>query len=232
MNLGPHLTNHQQHELELLRARWMKSIFAIAPANRRKAEDGVRQTYRAAGVREPELLLWFDDLLGAAIAAEQLGPLVESNWMLPPKALEHRVRVQRMLRSRLGMRTWRQVMKAVGPQHTRSRVSGDKPSSQLVFPLFERDYSFGFLARHEFLSKTCGVRSSLKYAGLSKTAHNCSAWWAFTNAAILAERPCELHLDGAGRLHNTDGPAIKYRSDLQLYAEHGSFRLPADSTPG
>ena len=87
MDLGPTLTIDQQRQFKIVRDRWFDSIFSTKPANRRKAEDGVRRTYRAAGVMEPELFLWFDGLLEAAIAAEQLGPLQEANWMLPPKAL-------------------------------------------------------------------------------------------------------------------------------------------------
>src|SRR5579864_3955476 len=121
MYLRPTLTIDQQRQLKILRNRWFDSIFSTKPANRRRAEDGVRRTYRAAGVTDPELFLWFDGLLEAAIAAEQLGPLQETNWMLPPKAIKYRQRVQGDLRRRLGLRTWRQVVNAVGPEHTRHR---------------------------------------------------------------------------------------------------------------
>ena len=301
MKLGPTLTTNQERQLKILRDRWLQSIFSTRPANRKKAEEGVRRTYRAAGVRDPELFLWFDGLLEAAIAAEQLGPLSDANWMLSRKALARRTWVQRDLRHRLGLRTWRQVIETIGPRHTRYRseerevlnrsgfgkrtllievavecesslqaglASYDpfdpKPvldcpaaatvareidqsarnfreqqrrlfschmgpgspghsSLDILSPVFDRDYPFGFLAKHDFLSKVFREQASLAYAGLCITAHNCSAWWPFANAAILADRPRELHMDGEGRLHNIGGPAIIYRSGLELHARHGSY---------
>jgi hypothetical protein len=97
-------------------------------------------------------------------------------------------------------------------------------SLDILCPVFERDYPFGFLARHDFLARVFRQKASLAYAGLCATAHNCSAWWAFTNAAILADRPREIHLNGEGRLHRISGPAIVYRSGLELHADRGNFR--------
>ncbi len=299
------LTTTQERQLQVLRRRWLDSIFSIERADRKKAEAGVRRTYTAAGVREPESFIWFDGLLEAAIAAEQLDPLVDINWRLPREALRHRERVRQELRHRLRMRTWRQVIKSIGPEHTPYRheerlvvntsgigkrvlrmgvavpredslQSGLAPfdperipesallrSLQLeldtagrnlilqqrallsahmgagppghssldsIYPVFARDYPFGFLAQHEFLFRTCGDKRSAQYAGLWMTAHHCAAWWPFTNAAILADRPRELHLDAEGRLHNLKGPAIVYRSGLALHASHGSLRLSATLT--
>ena len=42
------------------------------PANRKQAEEGVRHVYRAGGVPQPEIFLWFDDLMEALLALEQL----------------------------------------------------------------------------------------------------------------------------------------------------------------
>jgi hypothetical protein len=304
LTIGATLTVDQARQLEVLRERWLQSIFSTKPANRKNAEDGVRHTYRAAGVKQPDLFLWFDGLLEAAIAVEQLGPSVDSNWMLPPKALKHRKRVQGDVRHKLGLRTWRQVIKTIGPEHTGNRfeerevlnTSGvgkpalranlaveredslqaglapfdpegipDCPAVERVvreidaaaanlreqqrkllkcymgpgipghssldslFPVFARDYPLGFLAMHEFLFRICRVKASVPYTGLCLTAHNCSAWWPFANAAILADHPRELHLDAQGKLHNLVGPAIVYRSGLGLHAWHGAFRLPANA---
>jgi hypothetical protein len=280
--------------LAILGERWRKEIFSTRSANRKKAEDGVRRTYRAAGLPEPKLLLWFDGLLEAALAAEQLGSWEDLNWRLPPKALRHRQRVQRELRQRLGLRTWRQVVRAAGMDHDRIpieerevvfpsganqgthrvkfalhdpnslpvRLAGYDPfraqpviestsaqaiaseldrasrvfleqqrelfsaymgpgvpghtSLDTLSPVFARHYPFGFLFQHEALIRLRREPASAPYAGLCATAHSCCAWWAFSNAAILADRPLELHLDAHGNLHHPSGPAIVYRSGLAL----------------
>ncbi len=306
MQPGSTLTTEQARELDALRERWLHAVFSTRPANRKKAEDGVRRTYRAAGVKEPELFLWFDGLLEAALAADQLGPGPDVNRMMPPEALRHRKRVQADLRRRLGLRTWRQVVRAIGPEHTHNSneprefvvplgatkrscrmfvavpradslqaglttwgssdlaaIYGCPPLAALIrelnraawnfrqqqcelfaghmgpgpsghsslnfiFSVFGNDYPFGFLAVQDFLLTVCHEKASAAYAGLCATAHNCSAWWAFANAAILADRPRELNFDREGVLHNADGPAIVYRSGLALHALHGAFRPPAD----
>lgn len=101
--------------------RWLEWIFSSKPANRVQAEEGVRLTYRAGGVPEPSIFLWFDDLVDALLAIEQLSDYRESNWMLPAEALRRRMDVRRRIRHRLALRTWKQVVQAVGPRHTPDR---------------------------------------------------------------------------------------------------------------
>src|SRR5438309_530243 len=111
------LTPRQKAALKSAQARWLEWIFSIDPANREQAEEGIRRTYRAGGVPEPEIFLWFDDFMEALLVAEQLSDYRESNWMLPPDASRRREEVKRRVRNSLGLRTWKQVVHAVGPRH-------------------------------------------------------------------------------------------------------------------
>jgi hypothetical protein len=95
------LTPKQIAAVEAARARWLEWIFSTEPADRDRAEEGVRLTYRAAGVPEPEIFLWFDDLREAMLVTEQLAEYRASNWMLPPESLRLREDVQRRIRTRL-----------------------------------------------------------------------------------------------------------------------------------
>ena len=115
------LTPRQNAALKSAQTRWLEWIFSTKPANREQAEEGVRRTYRAAGVPEPEILLWFDDLMEALLVTEQLSDYRESNWKLPPEALRRREEVQRRVRNRLGLRTWKQVVQAAGKWHSPHR---------------------------------------------------------------------------------------------------------------
>lgn len=45
-------------------------------------------------------------------------------------------------------------------------------------------------------------------------------WWPHQRFVIVSDRPRELHLDG-GRLHRTDGPALRWSDGWALYFLHG-----------
>jgi hypothetical protein len=40
-------------------------------------------------------------------------------------------------------------------------------------------------------------------------------------AAAISDRPCEIHVDDDGELHNPDGPAMRFRDGWSIWAIHG-----------
>jgi Domain of unknown function (DUF6745) len=115
------LTPRQNAAVISAQTRWIDWIFSTKPADRRLAEEAVRHTYRAGGVPEPEIFLWFDDLIEAMLVTEQLSVIRESNWKLPPESLQRREEVQHRACNQLGLRTWEEVVDAVGPEHCANR---------------------------------------------------------------------------------------------------------------
>jgi Domain of unknown function (DUF6745) len=115
------LTPRQNAAVISAQTRWLDWIFSTKPADRRLAEEAARHTYRAGGVPEPEIFLWFDDLIEAMLVTEQLSIIRESNWKLPPESLQRREEVQHRACNQLGLRTWEQVVDAVGPEHCANR---------------------------------------------------------------------------------------------------------------
>jgi hypothetical protein len=115
------LTARENAAVKRAAARWLEWIYSTEPADREQAEAGVRQTYRAAGVAEPEIFLWFEDLMEALVVTEQLSDFREVNWMLPPEAMPRREEARRRVRDRLGLRTWNQVLRATGTWYSRFR---------------------------------------------------------------------------------------------------------------
>lgn len=57
--------------------------------------------------------------------------------------------------------------------------------------------------------------------GLATVARNASGWWPYRDTVVLTERPTELHRDEWGRLHNPDGPAVRYLDGFAVHAWHG-----------
>src|SRR5438874_11417463 len=99
------LSPRQNAAVNAAQARWLEWIFSTEPADRERAEEGVRLTYRAAGVPEPEIFLWFDDLREALLATEQLSERRASNWMLAPESLRLRDDAQQRVQTNLGLPT-------------------------------------------------------------------------------------------------------------------------------
>ena len=73
------LTPIQNAAVLSAQTRWLGWIFSTEPANREQAEEAVRQTYRAGGVPEPQIFLWFDDLVEALLVREQLSSFRDFN---------------------------------------------------------------------------------------------------------------------------------------------------------
>ena len=49
----------------------------------------------------------------------------------------------------------------------------------------------------------------------------CHWWYPFDDTAVISERPTTLEIDEEGRLHNANGPSIRYADDWALYFWHG-----------
>lgn len=58
-------------------------------------------------------------------------------------------------------------------------------------------------------------------AALWEVARSCGPWWAFEHAAILTDRPAEIHLNDRFLLHRADGPAVVYRDGATAWAWNG-----------
>jgi hypothetical protein len=62
--------------------------------------------------------------------------------------------------------------------------------------------------------------------GLRNMAENSGWWIPYDTLAVVADRPCDLHVDDEGNLHSHDSPAVEYRDGWKYYASHG-VELPA-----
>jgi len=90
---------------------------------------------------------------------------------------------------------------------------------------FLADYSFSQMAADEAEAGKRPVPPVL--AAAWSIARSAGLWWPFTHAALLADRPSEIHCDERLLLHRAEGPAVVYRDTAKLYAWHGmSLREP------
>ena len=86
-----------------------------------------------------------------------------------------------------------------------------------------RAYHLMWMAMDEAVADTLPAPPLL--AAAWKIARSAGPWWPFRNAAIITERPLEVHRDAQWLLERGDGPAIRYRDGWRVFAWNG-YSMP------
>lgn len=79
----------------------------------------------------------------------------------------------------------------------------------------------GWLSYYEFMWNEIGIKECEALEGLIGIAKNCGWWAPYNDYIIFQHRHEELHVDEEFRLHNENGPAIRYRDGYSVWAVHG-----------
>jgi hypothetical protein len=261
-----------------IRVEWLKHLLSTAPADRRRAEAGVRRLYAAAGFAEPRAFLWFDSPRAASwvveLIAERYHGIMAQTMSSSRDARTRLDRARATLGERLGIGDPNQAVAAVGvprcthlmfppnPTHllathfvaARFGLSNDPGSwftpysdaddlcraesrfiggnhgvlvSSLYSPYTERmigasfyaDYPISHMADDQRLA---GDREPPPIMhGAWEVAQSAGLWWPFEHAAILCDRPAELHVNAQYVPHCEDGPAIVFRDGSSAFAWNG-----------
>jgi hypothetical protein len=90
---------------------------------------------------------------------------------------------------------------------------------------------FGELARETAARRRDAVPSStrmsdLHYHLLRDALHEAQLFWLFEECAIVCDRPEVISVDVDGRLHASEGPAVRFRDGSALHSVHG-VEVPA-----
>ncbi|WP_448321072.1 DUF6745 domain-containing protein [Streptomyces sp. CO7] len=210
--------------------RWRRTAARTGPADRAAAEEGVRLAYRRAGLLGPERIVWAGSPREAVTllpASQGLGRSVRDAVRTAPWAAE-----RARLGAALGPAGWGAHWAATGGllwETTRllteriaaaltDELAGDDAASRTRIRLLLLD---AVLGQHDaaWLSAFDTDRAPLD--GVAAVAGAAGWWWPYENAAVICERPVELHRDENGRLDSGDGPALAYPDGFALYAWRG-----------
>jgi hypothetical protein len=86
-------------------------------------------------------------------------------------------------------------------------------------------WNAGYSAWVDFFNEACDAAIDRSFIEITASAGFC---WPLDGVCFASDRPAEIHLDHAGRLHRDDAPAIVYReTGWGLYCWHG-YRVPDD----
>lgn len=111
-------------------------------------------------------------------------------------------------------------------------LEGTFHNNTYAYPRKEPDLFIGGQSTHHFCSFIAylqeilgchfGDRCKQRLAIAEDIALSCGgAWNCGGNIVAISDRPCELHFDNQGRLHNANGPSVLYRDGWASYHWHG-----------
>ena len=83
--------------------------------------------------------------------------------------------------------------------------------------VFYGQHTASWLSYMDYFGEVCGLECTDSLHPLMELAQQASWCWFFDKAAVVTERPNELHRDEMGRLHNPNGPAIRYGDDAMYF---------------
>jgi len=246
------LTGGQKLELISYRRRWSAIRRSIEPADRDRAEEGVRLAYRAAGLSPSPRVVWCESPIALARRARRVtgadGPNVR------PALIDRlRRKVFAQLRRRMSRRLMAEIVEAVGPADplvaaaaeivaqaiphdnaallTRYRRSEPLSWDSVVQALLGRQgfrhdaagpHDLCWLGTCDYLRRVLGLTVETEpLAGLSLLAANAGWLQPHAHTCWLSERPELLHGDASDRLHQTQGPALRFRGGWSVFAWRG-----------
>ncbi|KQX50848.1 MULTISPECIES: DUF6745 domain-containing protein [unclassified Streptomyces] len=218
--------------------KWRSVAAATGPADRAAAEAGVRLAYRTAGLAEPDRVLWADSPVEAVALLNRLadpGRSVRDEVRTRPWAEE-----RRRLHDTLGPAGWAAHWQSTGAvlwdltraladriragvtEAVEAEEEGDEGPGDVRLVLLD-----AVLGQHDAAWLAAFDGHGERLAGLAAVAENAGWWWPYEHAAVICERPVELHRDEAGRLDRGDGPALAYPDGFALHAWRG-MTVPAE----
>lgn len=130
-----------------------------------------------------------------------------------------------------GLKAPKTILYARSPKEAISiiqKIDSSMTESSIFFDMSFGNQEASWLSFYDYMQEVAGVTSFTNgFNLLVEFAKNCGWWSAYEDLAVLQDRPEELHRDPENRLHNANGPAVKYRDGFSLYFFHG-ISVPED----
>lgn len=215
-----------QERLAAIGRNWIAIGLSTEPADRPRAEAGVRLAYRRAGLDDGVRIIWALSPASGAIIAESLTRR-DSLPRHPAVGVKPAAQMPREALALMTPATAKIVRAIVEPVATYVSERVWKPIDRQIARLVRRPAvpaAFGqhdapWIAVADVLGQSGADVSQMEAS--AEIAQSCGWWWPFEDVCVLSERPSLLVLDQQGHLHSSDGPAVRYPDGWSLYAWHG-----------
>lgn len=215
------LTKKQEAQLQVYRDKWLKIGLQTGPANRSSAEQAVKDAYKVAGLEPPKFIIWAQSPISGLITVKYLKEFLKKYTR----------------NGEVGASVWDSVWDSVGAS-VRDSVGDsvwdsvrDSVRDSVLQQEWNELYCWGqhdanWLGFYDYFKEVCDLKVCEKLEPLSRLAKEAGWTWLYKNAAIISERPTELHVvwnETRKRyiMHNPNGAAIKWADGYQLFRMNG-----------
>jgi len=218
---------------------WVEKYTVIGlscePADRPRAERGIRSHYARAAIECPDTFVWVASPIVLSLAAPIAAALIENDFPVSREDLPGVV--DATLRS-IAPEVRSAVVAAVlaaGAARENGKGALTAPGEiavelrKAVRSNWNRHnggaWWVSFVAWATYVRDVLGC--DIPIGPREDTDSSCGWWWPHHQFVMVCDRPEELHRDVDGRLHSPGGPAIKWRDGWGIYFWRGT-RVPKE----
>ena len=222
------LTESQRSQFSKWVRRYTDLSLSCETSDKFRAEHGIRDQYRLAGLNPPKQILWVPspvegiNLLASLVSGihssqSVRGAMYESVSVLVHEAIKEAIEensaraVARAVRQTVVDEVTRSVLNAINENVWKS-VSRSIPKFDSYF---RGSDGLSFVAYVTFFRDVVGIKVPIEPR--EDTDVSCGWWWPYRDFCVVSDRPKEIHRDNEGRLHNPNGPAISWRDGEELF---------------
>lgn len=199
------------------------------PADKPRAERGIRAHYECAKIPCPQAFVWVSSPIVLSFAAPIAAALIERGRPVADSALPGLIN-QTLRSATPAIRA--AVVEAVLAAGATRPDGGDGEGLSTVLRETVRTswdrhnggaWWISFVAWAVFVRDELG--GDIPIGPREDTDSSCGWWWPHKEFVMICDRPAEIHRDVDGRLHSPTGPAIAWRDGWGIYAWRGT-RVP------
>jgi uncharacterized protein DUF6745 len=236
---------HPQREAAEIREEWLSRTLSSWPADRPATEAAISGLYDLLGLDPPRFHWTSSPVTALETVPPGVGPRPPesvsrlSEWPLPQRFSADRTALFLRLDER-----FRGTLRTVEPT-VRFQVTGPLAQSWRDSHLDALRAADRWAPRHSWYQTLCPSRvahyDALRRLGAvtltadeerlfdcwATLARSCCWWWPRERVCVVSDRPAVLRVEvwqenGIVRLHEADGPAVRYRDGWEVYAWHGT----------
>ena len=221
------LNEEQIKLMEVVKQEWIDRLDSCPHPNHEAIISGVRWLYSFCKLKDP-LVVIVQSPLGAQIAANMLCADQVSAQVHAQVSDQVHAQVYDQVSDQVSAQVHDQVYAQVRDQ-VRDQVHAQvyaQVSAQVhdqvqyfCFSTYGNIWDFGWLSFYDFFARI-GIKHKVKAFAAFRTLMQSGLYdmIQLDGACIVSEMPTEIHRDNRGRLHNVEGPAIKFGDGYEMYS--------------
>jgi len=194
------LTPEQEAKFPEYVDKWVKIGFNTDPCDFEKAIEASKKCYIASELPEPTIFIGpVNNPYEASLSEIILHECADNNMEFEsPEAVNQYVLSQ--------------IQNKISSTHSKPSLSNQ------IYGNHEYWLSF-----YDYCLRELELNCCEPLTGLMELSTVCGWWTPLADVAIFQHRPIEIHIDDQNRIHNLNGPAIKFRGSdyCDVYAVHG-----------